>query len=522
MGIFHNLMKRIPLLCAVLMAVALGSPQSLNAQCQAAFSTSVTNLDAQFTNQATGSYNWIGWDYGDGNWESYIANPLHTYAQAGVYVACQYIQDTLSTACFDYTCDTLFIGGATCLAQFYPTINGLNVEFYNSSIGQYDAVLWDFGDGSTSSSPNPTHSYSSAGFYSVCLSLMDNSALCDSTCYTIYVEDGGCFADFTFSTDGLSVDFTNLSSGNFDMVSWDFGDGIGWSGDMNPTYEYLAPGTYEVCLYIYDSMTGNCNAQYCQYVTVASGGGGACDANYTYVANELYVECTNTSTGTYTTAIWDFGDGSTPGFDNTHTYAAPGTYEVCLTIGNIFPFCVDFYCEEITVNEYTCETGFTYNFNSANIYQFTNTTTGNFTSVLWEFGDGNTSTFASPSYSYNQPGTYDVCLTTFDGANICGMACQEVPVFPLGLDVSPVYVSEFMAYPNPSEGALYLAIPTKLKRENLSLRVDVLDPRGRIVASHSENAVGSELFMQLDLPAGIYYLNISAAQHTKVLPVIMR
>jgi hypothetical protein len=42
---------------------------------------------------------------------------------------------------------------------------------------------------------------------------------------------------------------------------------------------------------------------------------------------------------------------------------------------------------------------------------FENTSNGEFTSVLWDFGDGNTSTLASPTHTYARPGTYTVRLT---------------------------------------------------------------------------------------------------------------
>lgn len=69
-------------------------------------------------------------------------------------------------------------------------------------------------------------------------------------------------------------------------------------------------------------------------------------------------------------------------------------------------------------------------------YDFTSSvTTGSTTSIVgyyWEFGDGNTSTEASPQHSYLDPGTYTVCLTTYglDEAGACCLSktCEEVNV----------------------------------------------------------------------------------------------
>jgi hypothetical protein len=45
--------------------------------------------------------------------------------------------------------------------------------------------------------------------------------------------------------------------------------------------------------------------------------------------------------------------------------------------------------------------------------QFTNLSTGSWVSLLWDFGDGNTSTSLNPVYSYGGPGLYTVTLYLF-------------------------------------------------------------------------------------------------------------
>ena len=46
---------------------------------------------------------------------------------------------------------------------------------------------------------------------------------------------------------------------------------------------------------------------------------------------------------------------------------------------------------------------------------FTDTSTGNPTSWLWDFGDGETSTARNPVHVYGDPGTYSVTLTAGNG-----------------------------------------------------------------------------------------------------------
>ncbi|MEZ4917474.1 MAG: PKD domain-containing protein [Saprospiraceae bacterium] len=51
-------------------------------------------------------------------------------------------------------------------ADFTSVVNGLEVDFTSTSTGA-ESYLWDFGDGNTSTEPNPTHTYASPGMYNV-------------------------------------------------------------------------------------------------------------------------------------------------------------------------------------------------------------------------------------------------------------------------------------------------------------------------------------------------------------------
>ena len=509
----HNMKNLLSCLSFLIITTCAGF-----AQCSADFDNSINGLTVNFTNESTGSFNYVEYEYGDGNGSVYINDPSHTYASAGVYPVCMYILDTVTFQCFSEFCDTLYLGGATCGAFFDIDIDGLDADFYDESIGAFDSVWYDFGDGNGSNDPDPSHSYSGEGSYTICLSLFDNGTMCDSTCYTIYFTDEECEADFSYDDNGLDVDFYDESTGNYTDVYWDFGDGFGDSEDLNPSYTYFAAGTYEVCLYIYDDVWGSCDAEYCEFVTVTGGGGGGggCEADYSYTADQLNISFTNESSGGLF-STWDFGDGSTPSFDEnpTHLYAAPGTYEVCVTVVNPFPFCTDTYCEFIEVKEYTCEPTFTYSFNETNTYTFTNTTTiGTVTSMEWSFGDGNTSAFTQPTYTYNVPGVYNVCLTTFDQGNECGKTCEDINVYPLGLD--ELFSEKIQVVPNPNNGAFTLILLENASASNLS----IVDLSGRTVYSERGER-NSKVDLTLDLPAGAYFIQLEDVKSGKLVTLKM-
>jgi PKD repeat protein len=154
------------------------------------------------------------------------------------------------------------VGGGECdiVADFevnLPTgCAPLNAVFTDLSTGTgIDGWLWDFGDGiGTSTDQNPSYTYNTPGTYTVTLTASSSGQGCsDDEIKVDYIEVlAAPVADFsgtpTSGPASLTVDFTDLSTGNPTAWAWDFGDGIGTSSDQNPTYTYDTPGLYDVTL----------------------------------------------------------------------------------------------------------------------------------------------------------------------------------------------------------------------------------------------------------------------------------
>lgn len=153
---------------------------------------------------------------------------------------------------------------------------------------------------------------------------------------------------------------------------------------------------------------------------------GAPSALFSYdLTDEPLVAFTDLSTNTPTSWDWDFGDGSTSTDANpTHTYAANGTYYVCLTASNVVGS--GSYCDFVTVDIYAAPaTAFSYDGDP--LVAFTDLSANDPTSWAWTFGDGATSDLQNPTHTYAVNGTYEVCLTAtnFMGSN---EACQSIVI----------------------------------------------------------------------------------------------
>ncbi|MCB8942278.1 MAG: PKD domain-containing protein [Ardenticatenaceae bacterium] len=215
----------------------------------AAFTT--TSPDAlgtatQFTNTSTGTDLTFTWNFGDGATGS-DANPSHTYAATGSYTV-------ILTATNTFGSDTttglveILLAPTAAFDLFSPVVFGQTAVFTNTSTGDNLHYLWDFGDGATSTTLNPTHTYTATGPYTVTLTA-SNDVGSDAATAVLQVILAPTAAFTTSSPDtlGQTTTFTNTATGDNLHYLWDFGDGT-TSTDPNPTHTYAATDNYTVTL----------------------------------------------------------------------------------------------------------------------------------------------------------------------------------------------------------------------------------------------------------------------------------
>jgi PKD repeat protein len=148
----------------------------------------------------------------------------------------------------------------------------------------------------------------------------------------------------------------------------------------------------------------------------------AFSADVTSGTEPLTVTFTDASTNTPTSWSWTFGDGGTSTLRNpVHVYSDPGTYTVSLTVTNAAGSDTETKTGYITVYAAASAptAAFTADYTSGTApltVTFTDSSTGNPTSWLWDFGDGTTSTDQNPVHTYTISGSYTVTLTVSNTA----------------------------------------------------------------------------------------------------------
>jgi ELWxxDGT repeat protein len=127
-------------------------------------SAGVAPLTVKFSTAPSMAAISFAWDFGDGS-TSTEAKPTHIFATPGQYTVQLVFSD-------DYGQQTL-----THIITVYAPVKAaftvrpdqgnapLTVHFTGQASGDFTSLEWDFGDGVTSSEPNPSHSYSISGVY---------------------------------------------------------------------------------------------------------------------------------------------------------------------------------------------------------------------------------------------------------------------------------------------------------------------------------------------------------------------
>ena len=320
---------------------------------QAGFSVICTELSCSFTDRSSdpdGSIASRRWEFGDGS-TSTDRNPSHRYAQAGSYSVRLTVTDNdgaSDAATNPVNVSTPPPANDPPHAEFAVHCEELTCSFTDQSSDRDGSIAsreWSFGDGSTSTQANPSHTYAAAGQYTVSLRVTDDDGAQDTQTHPASPTapapppNEPPHADFQSTCQELQCSFTDRSDdpdGNVVSWAWDFGDGTG-SSEQNPSHTYAAEGRYTVTLTVTDddgassSKTHDVNPKAPPTPTNAPPHADFevhCDGQ-----DCAFEDKSKDDDGTVVSWQWSFGDGATSTEQNpSHTYAGEGHYQVQLTV----------------------------------------------------------------------------------------------------------------------------------------------------------------------------------------------
>ena len=313
-------------------------------------------FDASDSYDPDGTIEKYVWDFGDGHTRS-TTNPkiTHTYDEAGTYTVELVVYDDQGAESEPYTKSITIAPPEKPTACFSasPTRGTapLRVKFSNCSTGEIDSYHWDFGDGGTSTSREPTHTYQKPGKYTVSLTVRGPGG-----------EDTETKRDYITVTSPIPEAPSNLearaiSSSEIELTWRDNSDneeGFKLERRKGRTGSWREIKRVGRNTTTYTDSGLEPETEYCYRVRAYNAQG---DSDYSNVdcattkkppvpppvadftaeptsgPAPLTVKFTDKSTGEIDSWSWDFGDGGKSTEKNpTHTYQRPGRYTVKLTV----------------------------------------------------------------------------------------------------------------------------------------------------------------------------------------------
>lgn len=223
-------------------------------------------LSVDFTGDVTNSgCSWgatYSWDFGDGGTSTDL-NPSHTYGVAGTYLwkfkVEGYQRTILKTGIVEVTappCTLTCYAGASPSQGPPPLTVNYTATASPSNCSSYPTYHWDFGDGVSSDSRYPSHTYTAVGTYSWTMTATLGDTVCTKT-GTVDVTFPPCNLTLTAQNSAdsgaapLNVGFAATiqachCSGAL-TYTWTFGDGATVEGPV-AFHTYTTPGSYNWAL----------------------------------------------------------------------------------------------------------------------------------------------------------------------------------------------------------------------------------------------------------------------------------
>lgn len=204
----------------------------------AAFTSTTESLTAKFdaatSTDANGTIASYAWDFGDGSTGT-GATASHTYAAAGTYQVKLTVTDNDGLSSEKVAAVEVVRVNVIPVAKLgTPVVDGLTVSVDGSgssdSDGSIAAMTWSFGDGTAQVAGTAlTHTYATAGTYTITLSVTDNEGATNNDYLEVTVQ---------------AVDPTLLAKDGFDRTGGGWGSAeVGGDWTLNQASQFSTTGT---------------------------------------------------------------------------------------------------------------------------------------------------------------------------------------------------------------------------------------------------------------------------------------
>ncbi len=369
----------------------------------------------------------VFWVFGDG-YKSTMSNPVHTFDNNGlsdsIYTVMLY---SYSLDCVDTVSMKIKVNRKPYAFNQADQAKACETSVSFKSLAQRAvSVKYNFGDGTSSTLPVVSHSYTPSPYqdtnYQVTMIAWSSAGCTDTFVRTIVIPQK-LSVDFKDSAMVLCpvayVKFENRSKGAIAYL-WDFGDNIG-STTKNPVHEFSKPGTYRYKLIAFDANGCVDSLTSINTIKVEQRPKAKFDykpVNYRMPTSNLGTFTDKSESALPITYSWDFDDmtgfpATSTAQHPTHLFSDSGYFNVNLIVDN--GACKDTALANIRVEPPYPVPNFNVDkvegcsplsvtFNNSSKYS---------DSFTWYFGDGQRSAQKHPTHVYKQPGVYTVRLVAY-------------------------------------------------------------------------------------------------------------
>ena len=426
-----------------------------------------------------------------------------------------------------------------CMANFYYLTDSVNSGFSTYSFIDYSSpdststivsYLWTFGDGTSSTLQNQTHTFVSPGTYYVCLNITTSSGCTSTSCQYVYVNGypgATCQASFYSYIDSTSspampvYNFIDQSypDSTSTIISWNWtfqGGTPATSALQYPTnIVYSSPGFYSICLTI--TTTSGCSSSICDSIYIGNnpcqlyanlysqspttiGGndgfiesyvsGGTAPYTYAWNNNATTANIYNLTSGMYTLNVVD-ANGCSNYFSAMlyEPYDTTGGQIIDTLTTNILDTCLNFVPDS-------------FNISTVVIDSINNTVT-----VTWVFSGGGMTSSITVVYQYYQSGNTAIILTINCGNKALTTYMSFIHISAsLGVDAIFSDKQDILAYPVPFMDKINIAFSGSGK-----VNITIYDATGRIALTEPTfvaNGTTNKEINTSNLPSGVYILNV--------------